>query len=471
LCQDIQSGAAAVYYGQQKSLALYLNNTLINPFQIQVCDLSGQDGNWANVPPIGGSYLACIDPQLGRIVLANPLQSSPPGGSVTPQLQASFYYGFNGDMGGGEYSRSNSIIVQTEAAVFPFPDSSSPARYTSLQGALNFAAFAAVNLAGDGQVAVEITNSGIYSEVGSPALQINVPAGATIELRAADGCRPTLVLGGEISVTGGVESAFNLNGFVIAYAQPSGTGLPPALLHMPNSGTNQLANLGLTHCTLVPGWALTPAGAPQPPYAGLPALLAESSGLQIAVQKSILGGLRIGLGASATFSDSIVDAGNPTGVAYAGLDGIGAGGSLTLTACTVIGKIHATLFTLISNSILRATLPDGDIWPAPVLTDRKQAGCVRFSFLPASSVIPRQFECVEETSAGPCPIFQSLRYGDPGYAKLSPSTDPSIRQGADDGGEMGAFHFVLAPLRENDLTVRIQEYLPVGLEFGIFYQT
>jgi hypothetical protein len=36
---------------------------------------------------------------------------------------------------------------------------------------------------------------------------------------------------------------------------------------------------------------------------------------------------------------------------------------------------------------------------------------------------------------------------------------------------MGAFHFLLAPLRETDLRVRMQEYLPVGLEFGIFYET
>ena len=35
---------------------------------------------------------------------------------------------------------------------------------------------------------------------------------------------------------------------------------------------------------------------------------------------------------------------------------------------------------------------------------------------------------------------------------------------------MGAFHFVLAPLRETDLQMRMQEYLPVGLEFGLIYQ-
>jgi len=472
LCQDIQSGVATVYYGQGNSLALYLNNALLNPFQIQICNLFGPDGNWANVPAIGSSKVACIDPELGRIALAAPLQPPPPGGSAAPQIQASFYYGFNADMGGGEYSRSGSFIIQTETAVLPFPDTATPPRYSSLQDALNFAAFAAANLPGQGQVAVEITDSGIYSELGSPALQINVPPGATIELRAADGHRPTLLLGGEISVTGGAQSTFNLNGLIIAYSSNAqSAGLPPALLHAPNAGTNQLATLGLTHCTLVPGWALSPGGGPQPRFTGHPALLVESSGLQVAVQKSIVGGLRISQEATANFSDSIIDAGDPTSIAYAGLDGISAGGSLTLQACTVIGKIHASLFALISDSILWAGLASVDSWSVPVLTDRKQAGCVRFSYLPAGSVVPRQFECAGPSSGGPPPSFYSLRYGDSGYGKLLPSTDKSIRQGADDGGEMGAFHFVLAPLRENDLKVRLQEYLPVGLEFGIFYQT
>jgi hypothetical protein len=67
-------------------------------------------------------------------------------------------------------------------------------------------------------------------------------------------------------------------------------------------------------------------------------------------------------------------------------------------------------------------------------------------------------------------MFYALSYGRPGYLKLLPSTDDAIRRGADDGGEMGAFHFLLAPQRETDLMVRLQEYLPVGLEFGIFYQ-
>jgi hypothetical protein len=467
LCQDLQSGVETIYYGEGSSLALYLNDTFLHPYQIQVCDLSGDDGHWTNVPPIGGAYVASVDPELGRIALATPVLTSPPTGTTSP-LQASFYYGFNGDLGGGEYSRSESF-TQTEASLFPFPDNMTPARYSSLQDALNFAA---ANLDGEGIAVIEIRDSATYYELLSLPLQVSVPAGATIELRAADGSRPALILGTEISVSGGARSTFSINGLVIAFAPPAPSiGRPPALLHIPGNGTNQLVNLRLTHCTLVPGWALTSTGEPQPLYSGLPALLVEAPAVQIAVQKSIVGGLRVSPESTATLSDSIIDASTLTGVAYAATDGVSGGGSLSLQACTVIGKIHATLFALVSNSILWAALATNDSWTAPVLADRKQQGCMRFSYLPAGSVTPRQFECVRQGTGGFPPLFYSLRYGDPGYAKLLPSTDQSIRQGADDAGEMGAFHFVLAPIRENDLRIRLREYLPVGLEFGIFYQT
>ena len=36
---------------------------------------------------------------------------------------------------------------------------------------------------------------------------------------------------------------------------------------------------------------------------------------------------------------------------------------------------------------------------------------------------------------------------------------------------MGAFHFVLAPLRESDLVIRLQEYVPVGLDAGLIYNS
>jgi hypothetical protein len=96
---------------------------------------------------------------------------------------------------------------------------------------------------------------------------------------------------------------------------------------------------------------------------------------------------------------------------------------------------------------------------------------VRFSFLPVKPVIPRHYECVEQALAGPQPLFFSERYGNPAYLKMFVSTDGKIRRGASDGGEMGAYHFVKAPLREDDLNIRLQEYLPVGLIAGLINQT
>jgi hypothetical protein len=462
LCRDIwqitTQGATPVYYGQQNSLALYLDGRLIDPSQIWVCNLSGDDGHWINQPAAGSSYSAAIDPELGRIALP-----PPPAGATTPQVQATFFYGFNADMGGGEYPRAASFTASPEQALVRVPGD-----YTTIHDAL-------AALPGDG--VVEISDSGRYTE--SSGLAVKVKPNGHIELRAADGSRPTLILGAEISVTGGEEGAFDLNGLVVTYAPPSPTAaLPPTLVHAPDSGSNQpqLSHLGLTHCTLVPGWALTPHGAPQSAYSGKPTLLAEAPGLQVVIQESIVGGLWVNGQASANLSDSIVDATDPSAVAYvatvdASTQQPQPGGALTLQGCTVVGKVYASLLSLASDCIFWAALSAADPWSAPLWASRKQQGCVRFSYLPAGCITPRQFECVEQGQGSPQPLFYSLRYGDPAYAKLLPWTSDAIRRGADDGGEMGAFHSLLAPLRETDLRVRLQEYLPVGLEYGIFYET
>jgi hypothetical protein len=468
LQRDLQTGVGAIYYGAGLSLALYVNGVLLNPYQIQICNLSGADGSWANLPAAGNPYTVCFDPELGRMALVNALAPAPPAGSATPRVQASYYYGFGADMGGGSYSRSDSFLVQSEASVFAFPDTAATPRYATLQAALTFAG---ASLTGAGKVAVEITDDEIYPQPNSPALNVNVAAGATVELRAAEGCRPTLLIGGEITVSGGAQSTLSLNGLVIGYEPAAAsTALPAALLHAP-AGANHLGTLNLSHCTLVPGLALSPAGPPRPGYSGLPGLLVESAGLQVTIQKSIVGALWVSADATAIISDSIVDATGATRIAYAASDGKSGGGSLTLQSCTVIGKIHAALLTLVSDSIVSAELAAADTWTGALWADHMQQGCVRFSYLPVMSTVPRQYECLVQAAGAPQPLFYSLQYGDPGYCKLLPSTDDLIRRGAYDQGEMGAFHFLLAPLREDDLQVRLQEYLPAGLEFGIFYQT
>jgi len=479
LCHDIRavtnpkkSAAPVYYYGPGLSLAIYRDGSLQDASRILVADLSGNDGSWANLSVLSdpsklaaGADTIAVDPWLGRIAIVEP-----PAGSAA-QLSAYFCYGFNAPIGGGEYPRASTFTASPEQTIVRVPGD-----YAAIQDAL-------ASLAGDG--VVEVSDSGIYAE---PAgLTVSVRANGHIELRAADESRPTLILGGEISVTGGAGGEFDINGFLIGYAPPEAASTPPAALLDVPSATNSLANLAIAHCTFVPGWALQSDGEPlassagQLTYAG-PAVLVAAAGVNVTIAQSILGPLWLNTDSSASLTDTILDATDPTAVAIvASIDSATqeptASGALTMNGCTVIGKVYASLLSLVSDSIILASLTEADVsgtpplWSAPLWAARRQQGCVRFSYVPAGAILPRQFQCVEQAPGTLAPMFYSLRYGDPAYAKLLPTTDPSIRQGADDSGEMGAFHSLLAPLRQADLLTRLAEYVPVGLEYGIFYQS
>jgi hypothetical protein len=470
LCADLQQGVGASFYGAGNSVAVWLDGQPLNPYQVQVCHLAAADGSWINLPQTN-AYAATIDPESGRIAL-------PASSSATTDIAVSYEYGFNAPLGGGEYERAadpNGFVVTDEAWVFPYPDTAAVARYGTVQGAIDYAI---TELALNGQAAVEIgptqTIAISATPPSAPALTIDLPAGATLELRAANNALATIFADQEIVVTGGALSTCILNGLQIAGAMTPATPSPAALVHVPAwraDGTlNVLGQLSVTNCTLVPGLSVQIDGTPN--YPDAPGLIVEPAGLQVAVTLSILGAIEAGEFVTVNACDSIIDATTNTGVAYTSVNGSnnGAGGALTLVGCTVIGKVHATELTLVSNCIFWSKLAAGDTWAAPLVADRKQAGCVRFSFLPVGAITPRQFQCAEQALAGPQPIFFSLRYGAPGYAKLLTATSDAIRRGASDGGEMGAFHFLLGPLREDDLRIRMQEYLPVGMEFGIIYE-
>jgi hypothetical protein len=402
--------------------------------QIIVCDLSvvvdagGTVTGWAHTPPAGGKI--AVDPVLGRLAF-----SADPGKIVL----ASYHYGFSADMGGGEYERAAAF----DAELKPVIPVQMPAQITAA-------------LANEG--VVEIRDSGRYAE--TPV--INAAAGKRIELRAANGARPTLVLGGELAISGGAGSEVTLDGLLLA-------GGPVRV-------TGQLRRLRLRHCTLVPGLALDGTGGPVSPAA--PSLIVEAAGVQVEIDRCILGGLRVIDGATVTISDSIVDANSEAAVAYAGLPDPGPGkftppgGDLTVTNSTVIGKVQARTMPLASNVIFLARLAAADPWKFPVHVDQRQSGCVRFSFVPAGSRTPRRHKCqpaAAEDAARVRPQFTSLRYGDPGYGQLSVRCAAEIRAGADDESEMGAFHDLYQPQRETNLRVRLDEYLRFGLEAGIFY--
>ena len=328
-----------------------------------------------------------------------------------------FHYAFSDEMGGGEYDRLTTLDEELQ------PIEQVPVPHATIQNALNAVAAGGV---------VEISNSDRYEET----VTISVNANQRVELRAANEQRPTLVLGGDLVINGAADSEVTLNGLLIAGGAIRVDGA--------------LRALRLRHCTLLPSLNAT--------------LSVDLPDVTIEIDHCIIGPLRVHERSNVSVTDSIVDAMNEAAVAFAAPNGSDAGGTLEIADSTVIGTVHTLELKLASNSIFMSD----------VRSEKKQSGCVRFCYLPLTSVVPRRYRCQPEQENDALrvrPQFTSLRYGDPGYGQLALRTAKQIRTGADDEAEMGAFHELYQPQRETNLRIRLDEYLRFGLEAGPFYVT
>ena len=444
----------AQYYGPQLSLFLEADNLDTSVSQVQVCNLSDDGPTWAHLPVSKVS----IDPVLGRIAV--------PPGTPPVNLRVEYHYGFSMPTGGGSYERGKTFALGGGFA--------SVTQGQSLQAELTAAQAGGI---------VQIGDSGRYAET----LSLNIPAAAKVEVRAANEHRPTLALNGDWTITLAPGSELTLNGLLI-------TGGRVRISAAGGDGTRLLR---LRHCTLVPGLSLTSEGEPVSP--SVPSLVIEREGTTVEIDHCVVGGIRAVDSTELSITNSLVDATAPTGVAYSALDGLGAGGVLSIVNCTMIGKVHTKRLDLASNTIFASALTGGDSWNHPVWSDQNQQGCCRFSFVPLNSIVPRRYRCQPDlaveaalleadqpkgsltgpetqaitlaTQARVRPAFTARRYGQAAYGQLVGHCPEEIRRGADDESEMGVFHDVFAPQREDNLKIRLQEYLRFGLEAGVFYST
>ncbi|WP_028470000.1 hypothetical protein [Neptunomonas japonica] len=417
------------------SVVLRIDGVMIERDKIRVCNLSDEGATWANSPPSSGNY--AIDPVLGRVAL--PADVNDP-----VDVRLTWYEGFSTDVGGGEYERGESLLTPLVGTqVVRVPDD-----HSTLAAAL-------LDISGDG--VIEITDNSRYSE----NLDINVVANGHVEIRAMNNRRPVLEVAGMV-IRGGSNSGCTLNGLLMS-------GAP---IVIPDELGNALSQLHILHTTLVPGITLNTDGSVQ--HSGEASLESALAGLKVQVDRSIIGAVRTHARSQVHAEDSFIDANMPENVAFAAVDGEAPGAELSLVACTVVGKVHASEFSLVSNSILVSALASGDSWVSPVRVERKQAGCVRFSWLPFNSIVPARYRCQPDslqTEQSIVPHFTSLHYGTATYGQLSSSTVDQIASGADDESEMGAFHHLYASQRETNLHIRLAEYLRVGMNAGIFYES
>lgn len=456
------AAALDAYYGRDKSVFVGFEKADEGEIPVCVCDLSdvrdatGQVTGWAHAP----QDALGIDPELGRIAF--------PAGRLPPAaVRVTYCYGFSFPMGGGQYQRA--LPPPSDAPI----TISVPGDFATVQAALE----AAMHRLSSGDHAVHAVVEIADSDPRAETLAVTVPEGCRIDLRAKDQERALLVLAGDLVARGGDGSAFGLDGLLLA-----GSVSVPALL-APDA-PNLLGTLELVHCTLPPG--------PIPAMLGVAAqpegvrLSIDSAAVAVSIDRSILGPIRAIEDSSVTIANSIVDAGGRGEIAFAALDGEGPGAVLTARNTTFVGKVHTQKVALASGVIFAAQSGSEDSLPGPVAAEQLQEGCVRFSYVPPGSRVPRRYRCqppADDASSGApvfasppadfpssvAPVFTSLRFGDPGYAQLADASGPGITQGAEDGSEMGAFHDLYQPRREANLKARLRDWLRFGMQAGVFH--
>lgn len=431
--------------GESLSLARPGNPPVSVPVtSVRICDLrdildaGGNVVGWNHEAAVPAGTIG-IDPERGRILL---------GAASDGPLLATFHYGAARQIGGGQYQR---VPEGDDLTTQRLVSGGSP-----LQAELDA-------VAGEGRVL--IGDSLTYAE--TPTFRVDgvvAPGveGLTVVVAARNPARPLIAATGNVTLAIGARGRLVLDGLMVS----------GGALRLAGPGDTEPRELILRDCTLVPGRSLHPDGSAVAP--GAPSLVIADPFTKVTLERCITGPLRVVPGAQVTMKDCIVDAGAPDNVAYAVANAGGPGGELTLKECTVVGKVHTSLLRLASNSVFYAHLGDapGETWDAPVIAERRQEGCVRFSFVPTGSITPQRHRCVpsrDEPDA--LPHFTSLRYGDPAYGQLRRATPVSIREGAEDQCEMGVLHDLFQPQRETNLRVRLDEYLRLGLHAGFFYAT
>lgn len=139
-------------------------------------------------------------------------------------------------------------------------------------------------------------------------------------------------------------------------------------------------------------------------------------------------------------------------------------GLMRLEYCTVLDRIIAERLDA-SDCILprpRKDRPDNDV---------PEAGCIRYSVLPEipdvemiSDGMPSELRINKLSCTHEKPVFFSDQFGEPGCGVLHPATPEAIVLGAEDAGEMGAYHGLRYSARQVAVLNKLKDYLPVSME-------
>lgn len=436
-----------------------------------------------------------LDPELGRF--AFPGRQLPRRG-----VRVRYHYAAVAELGGGSYARA--LTTPDGAVVYRVrAGEGSGGQHPSIGAALR--AWRDADPRPPSAV-IEIEDSQVYTE----ALTIELGADESLQLRAADRQRPVLRLLDYLAdrpdpflIRGGPGSRVTLDGLLVTGRGlrvappdflPEGDAAPADLATGGSSGgepgimqgSPDLCELRVRHCTLVPGWALGPGCTPRRPVE--PSVVLAGSGASLTVEASIVGSIEVDGDAGARepvavrLTNSVLDATDPELPALCGPGDLRAHARLHLERCTVFGEVL----------VHRADRIDTSIVVGRVDVARRRRGCVRYSAVPPGSRTPRRYRCQPDLAEAALreafapdlpdaerqlrlaalrlrlePRFDSVRYGTPTYARLAATAAVEIREGAEDGSEMGVYHDLYAPQRRVNLDARLLDHTPAGFDAGV----
>jgi hypothetical protein len=446
-----------------------------------------------------------LDPARGRIAF--------PAGLAVQDVWVQASYGFSGDLGGGPYDRSASVRAANAAVSIEvsaggvtggFNDPAvwqvgvshlitndrSGRLFPSLSAAVE--AWNRLPAGRTGVIVLMDSLSDTISGGGStpPAAQLEIELGERSRLLIVAGTWPREPIPGGVGRVPGHFDAQRVRAHFVGDIVLRGTAADASL----NPGACFINGLLLEgHLVVAPGnlGGLTLAHSSVIPGHG--EVFVQSGGnnrLELTVDHTICAAISVpGPIAGMTVSDSIV--GNDSGSPDLSVD----------APETSVELLRSSFFGGVAVQSVRAS---DCIFDGVLRAERRQSGCIRFSYLPPGSAAPRRYRCQPQLEAATRigalrdaaleaslplpteaqeaavraevaalirPLFVSRRYGDPGYGQLELRCAMQIRTGAESGAEMGAFEFLQQPQREANLRDTLAEYLRFGLEAGLFYVT
>lgn len=351
-----------------------------------------------------------VDAENGRFEFKNPPASN--------DIFVSYHYGFSGTIGAGCYDRSRlSNLVPNQTKV-----------------------------GGGAIVSTDLMNNGI-TQIQDSKTYISVSNKLSIQnmvLQSANFQRPYIRLENSWKLSSGtnLKSNLTLDGLWIGSA---------------GGATNlQIIIDGDYDCVLIKNCTLDPGGSKNIKSEDInPLTLTITGTIQtLSIESSIIGPIQIinkGEIRDFSISDSIIQSVDATINALSISSGV-----TTLQSTTVFGSIN--VHRLEASEVLITGLAN---------VTNTQNGCFRYSSAPKTdgtniSRLPRPYESYIFTE-NPNHWFNSLRFGDGGYAQLSDTVPDAIVRGAENGSEMGAFRSLLNPIKFNGLKAKVDEYMPFGL--------